>query len=618
METLIHSRITAKEVQRVAQQAYAAHRAKSKANEIRNLEELLRLVFMLCHACESTHSEDLLEAAKEQFDVAFQLYDLNPQNMSYVNGGAGLIYIGIKLFEITKNENYLNRALKIIQEHSLYYLESDQVSENLFTGRSGMLLSTLYLYDQTKNSELLKIIDQLSRKILSKVVNLEGALAWYVPFELSKHPLCSFGHGTAGVGYVFQQLGDYFDYPFFKKIAALCFSYVNGVGFDEEHNLWEDFRRNIESASDLEKHVRYFENKDCSFFETPSFEYDIEHGAAGILFALSHSDELSAIWDLSQSSKAQTSKDILDLIQVHVANFQSSGDREELRQAHTLSKHSLLNKNEIDEIEVANLSCTLLSEKACTFYLPQAQFDRGSNARISLPFLTDELFLNNLAKQYYGYTIQLLISRNIKVVLNQLTSPVFHLDRCINAILNRVKTKNSDVDAILQTFEYERLLNRFKLKIKHNPIWHVHEFLSFKTRIAQLQIKNKELGDKQLVLSKQATIKTHYVVNDHLGKKLETPRAVSKLWKRDTDKGIVEIDIEPIRFILDSYKVPNSVKTGLTETMSFCKALNDVQLRPLLSYSDSRDKKHLLQRLPFIYLYQIKILISEGVLEFSE
>lgn len=202
-------------------------------------------------------------------------------NLSYgfYSGRSGIAYTLIRLADVTKQRKHITNALTLIQDYSPYQ-ESNHTVDDLLSGRAGALLGLLHLYQSTGKQNLLKKIDQLVQILIENAHCGPKGLYW----DRSPHNingLCGFSHGASGVGYVFLELGRFFQNEAFFFLADQAFAYESHL-YDKEKGNWPDLRQNTRQAEkrSILKNA-YILNNLAPFQQTGDMNAWC-HGAAGI------------------------------------------------------------------------------------------------------------------------------------------------------------------------------------------------------------------------------------------------------------------------------------------------------------------------------------------------
>lgn len=591
----------------------------TKNNFYEDKEYRLDLIFFLLHVFSISKNRKHLLAADSLVEKAHEDHLLLSNDMCFIHGGASILYAYVKFYELTREEKYLKKSLMLIDRCSDYFLESDQVGESLFLGRSGLLLNILYIFHVSKDDKLLNFIDKLTRKIISNAVQVEGGLAWYNPFEMVIQPLCSFGYGASGIGFVFDALGQYFNHEPFKEVAKKSFFYVNELCYDKKLNIWNDYRKNIVDKVDLSEHIEKFEDGDNSFFEKPSIDHSIAHGSAGILYAqLSHKSVVNNVKTLSKV-ELHSNEDIIALVHINLELFNKERHEEFLANARVFISKLGYQKGEIGYLYLAILKVSLIKGESCTYQFPKFDLNLGNNSSMSPKFLSDIDICELLTEKVFEKTIQCIKSLNIFDSKHEgreaWINPHVFFSNKINS--SKVDTQISNI--MNKVFEYEKELNQFRLRRRFNPYWHVKQLIALREKITSLQIPDRTLEFKKITISKTTILRhVHSQISTNLSTPVDKIDTIQIFWKYDLEKGVIERTLGPIQILVDLFRQPKSIKSALEEILNYCELLNDDEIEPLIGYSNSRSRQDLLNRLPFVLPYQVKILIADGVLEFAE
>lgn len=598
----------------------SAEGQKAIENDLQNKKEhRLHLIFFLLHVFSISRDRKYLMAADFLVEKATEDHLLLPQDMCFMNGGASILYTYVKLYEFTLEEKYLKKSLTIMDRCSDYFLESDQVGESLFAGRSGLLLNILYLYHASKDDKLLDLINKLTRKIISNAVQIEGGLAWYNPLEMVIQPLCSFGYGASGIGFVFDALGRYFDHEPFREVGKKSFFYASELCYDKKLHVWNDYRKNIVDKDDLSQHIEKFEDGDNSFFEKPGIDHSIAHGSAGILYAqLSHKSVVNNVKTLSQVV-LHSNEDIIALAHINLELFNKERHEELFANARALISKLAYQKGEIGYLYSAILKVSFIKGESCAYQFPKFDLNPGGNSSMSSKFLSDIDICELLTEKVFEKTIQCIRSLNIFDSRHEgreaWINPHVFFSNKINS--SRVDEQISNI--MNEVFEYEKELSQFRLRRRFNPYWHVKQLIALREKITSLQMPDTALEFKKITIS-QTTILRHVYseIATNLSTPVDKPDTTQIFWKYDLEKGVIERTLGPIQILVELFRQPKSIKNALEEILNYCELLTDDEIEPLIGYSNSRSREDLLNRLPFVLPYQVKILIADGILEFAE
>jgi lantibiotic modifying enzyme len=154
--------------------------------------------------------------------------------------------------------------------------------DDLINGNSGTLLGLLHLHAASGEKWILESIDCFIRHLVDRANHGPAGLYWDRSPQLISG-LFGFSHGAAGIGFVFLELGHYFQNEAFYTIARQAFLY-EGYFFNQakKHKNWPDLRRGIYSDDDYREHQKAFLEGDMDFFTSGGDMNAWCHGAAGI------------------------------------------------------------------------------------------------------------------------------------------------------------------------------------------------------------------------------------------------------------------------------------------------------------------------------------------------
>ncbi|MGH7202896.1 MAG: lanthionine synthetase LanC family protein [Candidatus Levyibacteriota bacterium] len=161
------------------------------------------------------------------------------QFYSLVRGRLGVSYTFLKLYEVTGKKRYLQKALAIAKSCPVFLNHPQEY----FNGTAGIVLALLHLYAASGEQWLLGMINDAIQSLIKKARLVNTGLYWDKNY-LQVRPLCGFSHGSSGIGFVFLELGHYFDNPAFYAVAEQAFLYEN-AWFDAKSRNWPDFRLSI-------------------------------------------------------------------------------------------------------------------------------------------------------------------------------------------------------------------------------------------------------------------------------------------------------------------------------------------------------------------------------------
>lgn len=227
-----------------------------------------------------TKEEKYLTVVKESAQWLEHYCDQEPTDYyAFYTGRLGVSYFLIQLSHTLKDDKYLEAAFKSAQGAEKFLDAEDKV-DDLINGISGSILGLLHLYSAAQEPTLIPIIEQYTRRLIERANLGPEGLHWD---RSHRHisGLCGFSHGAGGIGYVFLELGRYFNNPTFYQIAEEAFNYEN-YHYDNESNNWPDLRKSYYDSETYQEHVAQYKKGNREFFETPGNMRAWCHGSPGI------------------------------------------------------------------------------------------------------------------------------------------------------------------------------------------------------------------------------------------------------------------------------------------------------------------------------------------------
>lgn len=549
--------------------------------------------------------------------LADQVYDrvlINPNNISFLDGTTGVAYAFLKIYEFTANQRHVERSSSLVLNAKQYYLNDSYVGDSLFSGRSGILLTLLALYDVTGECIYLELMDECIRKILANAYFIAEGLAWYNPLQLVMRPLASFGYGASGIGYAFRKMGAYFNHPAFEAVAGKAFGYVSRDCYDPKVKQWRDYRKDILDDADFQKHITNFERNNVAYFESPSFCHCMDHGTAGI--CLSQVSDKSILDGIAFPPTSQLSPaEALDIAHVYIELHSVYKQDQYLSGAEKILK--ILTPDKVARIDIGLLQASVLLGESCHYKFPRFTF-RNAGQRPDFRFTSVEdaqrILFENRFKKTSACLHQLERKDVVAKEKNQLLLPAEYLESEVRAL----EISQDLASFVSNTFAYEKKLYDAKVAYKQNPLMHIRDFIAKNKNIESLNIEDSALVRKRLVVSAEAVFHKVYVPLKTLDQVPKVPKTYSVFWKFSLEEGIEEVPLSMIGFIVSRFNQPKSIETALLEVLLYCYFMKELKLEPLIKHSNSKSKKDLLKRLPFLFIYQVRLLVADGILAFDD
>jgi len=240
------------------------------------------IVLFFLELYKQTQETPYLNAAQQGVEwVMNYCQEKPPGTFAFFTGRMGVSYTLLQMYRFSKESKYLENALALAKP-CRNMLEHDHRIDDLINGSSGIILGLLHLHDASGEKWILETIDLFIEALLKQTFQSSVGLYWdRSPNNISG--LCGFSHGVAGIGFVFLELGHYFQNESFYKVAEQAFLYERfRFNQNKEHKDWPDLRKGIYSDEDFQKHSEAFLSGNFDFFTTGNQMNAWCHGAAGI------------------------------------------------------------------------------------------------------------------------------------------------------------------------------------------------------------------------------------------------------------------------------------------------------------------------------------------------
>lgn len=221
-----------------------------------------------------------LAAAKEGMRWVIDYCKKNPgQYFAFFTGRMGVPYVLLKMAEATGEGHWRESALEIARPCS-EFLESPGAIDDLINGRSGTILGLLHLHAATGEKWILETINTSVKHLVHSAYHGPKGFYWDRTNKAISG-LCGFSHGAAGIGWVFMELGHYFQNQAFYRVAQQAFLYESCF-YDDNRKNWQDLRKGTYTDEDEQNHRKAYMENDMAFFTTGGDMNAWCHGAAGI------------------------------------------------------------------------------------------------------------------------------------------------------------------------------------------------------------------------------------------------------------------------------------------------------------------------------------------------
>ncbi|MCP5105108.1 MAG: hypothetical protein GY950_17095 [bacterium] len=238
----------------------------------------IALFFLELH--KRTGEAEYLATAREGMRWVVDYCKKNPsQYYSFFTGRMGTPYVLLKMAEFTGEKSWKDDALELARSCT-EFLDQPQSVDDLINGSSGTIVSLLHLHAATGEKWLLEVVDSFTRKLIHSAFHGSKGLYWDRSPKII-NGLCGFSHGAAGIGWVFLELGRYFQNHTFYHLARQAFLYESRY-YNHDLKNWQDLRKGIYNDEDEEKYRKAYNENDMAFFTTGGDMNAWCHGAAGI------------------------------------------------------------------------------------------------------------------------------------------------------------------------------------------------------------------------------------------------------------------------------------------------------------------------------------------------
>jgi rhamnogalacturonyl hydrolase YesR len=242
------------------------------------------IVLFFLELFKQTQDKRYMDAAEEGMKWVVNYCKKNPSkyyDYAFFTGRMGVSYTLLQMHKFTQEKEHLKNAM-VIARTCMDALEDSPGVDDLINGTSGTLLGLLHLHAATGEKWILEFIDCFTRDLVNRANYGPAGLYWdRSPQQISG--LCGFSHGAAGIGFVFLELGHYFQNEAFFLIARQAFLYERYF-FNQakKHKNWPDLRKGIYTDDDYQEHQKAFLEGNLDFFTRGGDMNAWCHGAAGI------------------------------------------------------------------------------------------------------------------------------------------------------------------------------------------------------------------------------------------------------------------------------------------------------------------------------------------------
>lgn len=572
-------------------------------------------------------------------------------NYALYTGRAGVAFALLEMRKVTGTVEYLQTALAMMSRAKACFLTAEYVTSNLFDGLAGALLVLLHLYDATGNREVLDDINLFADKIVQNAYPSYPGICWRTAAESHVQPLGSLAGGTAGIQFVFAELGRYFGSQACGYVDDQAYRYENSI-WDAQLNNWPDFRKEITDAATDRMHRQAYLNQDKAFFTRPADNLSWAHGTAGIGLVRLRSFQC----DKDPAREADLAKALSKLSKTIFTISGNNSLYEGLagRGIAFIQAYKITGKSEfqaaalqVGEWLLMNGSSTSLhsdnsllrgapgigyfylqlleSQSGNTYLLPivDRTTSRGSVENITLDVsvvrrsIVAKPFRRTLAvleSRFPGRTEQLLCSPGVDEELIEAFVAL------INVVLEE-SDGNTDSEYLRDVFTFEKKKQSL-LKNMQSTAWQQAKGMCYYDQVLkQLNKSDVWLLDQQVFVSNEVTLVStswDWSTDSDPVATLDEPKGqFNTLLHYAFGEGLVELPLHTIGPLLHCFAKPKFIGDAIEEIALFCRSQPESTLEGMLRFTRSKDMPELLSRLDYLILFQVKQLLSDGILVFS-
>lgn len=479
------------------------------------------IIFFYAELYNITKDEKYLEIIRKAVNgLQKNLSNVRDLRFGIWNGIAGVVIMYIKLFRVTSNTEYLSLAKEYCSLLTKS-IESDNLNNSLFEGRSGALLGMLNLYLVTNDSDLIYQIIKIVRKIFWDARYDQDGLNWYhSPTQASG--LTGFGFGSVGISYALSLLSAYAHCD-----AKLKVHFEGGFNYcynQWNHKIrnWPDFNVRVESETDDKNLInRFSESKGRRSILNGRNEVNFSDGFLGILFGLSIVERFTTINEKLKIFVHESAS--------HLCNKEHS-IKSILDYSALLSIKLLLNEN-IDEVtpdirincstEYAGLSDGLaglgywnliasgrIANPYFSFFLGELESLDNSKGTT---YISEKLKLENLYLipyfKHYPKTLEYIGREGTECLIKGLYPRDLQIDFTIfHNLIKKILKSNPKNYALRRIYRLESVKHKYFLKNRMSVIAFVNGYQSFVANRNLQNISNSEILKKRFVLNSQVRI----------------------------------------------------------------------------------------------------------------
>jgi hypothetical protein len=563
-------------------------------------------------------------------------------NYSLYAGRAGVVYILLRWYLITKDKELPTHCLELIRNANREYLHSKYTSNYLFDGRAGTLLVIIHLYGITQEPFLLEYINEFVHRILFQSQLLRAGICWASEEEINLGPSPGFAYGAAGIRYVLGHLDNYTRSADLRFVLAEADRFI-AANFDKQTQIGDNPRREILNNATLQQY-RHEWQKGNSKTRLP--DHGWAEGSTGILFQSLQNTRLPATCagdcNCGLVSKEHfRSNDLhsgLSGWSMYMLEKKCGNKKNTLLQHLAFSMHNgELNKN-IDGGLLrgeAGLACFLLratgNMQPDNILVPFLRFPMP--ARNEIDILIDRAAIKrNWLGRYYPRTIHLLqtidntgLTGYLETLPDSLCGELVRFGHFVKG-LHLPPGKIGQLQCLLDLYELEKEKASFVLTHEISPFEMMMQ--EWKTRQEALEHLDKAeswLLDLQLSLSPHVKVLTSKWdwsfaddfdrIREDLSDNFKQQPSAFEYVVQVSRRGIVETPLKADSLLLHLFDKPARVHNVLSAIRQYVSTLSHETIQKMLnSNTGNSNMPELIEHLDEVALFRIRQWIYCGIL----
>lgn len=165
----------------------------------------------------------------------------NDSGGGYFSGECSLLNVFLILFQITSDEDYINRAEKLFKviENQITSDEDNSMDNDVVSGLAGTIITLLKMYQFTNKSLYLEIAENAGEKLLAAAQKGNIGIGWGIPGQ--PFILAGLSHGASGIALALLKLGVFTKKEKYLKAAKYAL-YEEDSLYSEKIGNWADRR----------------------------------------------------------------------------------------------------------------------------------------------------------------------------------------------------------------------------------------------------------------------------------------------------------------------------------------------------------------------------------------